>query len=66
MADKNSDNSNGCDRKPEPPLEPETWECCQNGCDPCVYDRYWQALEIYEQAMQAWQARHRIPKIDSN
>jgi hypothetical protein len=66
MLDKNSNNSISCDRKPEPPLEPEAWECCQNGCDPCIYDRYWQALEIYEQALQAWQERHRSAISDDN
>lgn len=46
------------DPKPEKPRPPEPWECCQSGCDPCVYDRYWEALTNYEAALQAWEARH--------
>jgi len=46
------------DRKPEPPREPEPWECCQSGCDPCVYDRYWAELDRYERALAAWKARN--------
>jgi hypothetical protein len=46
------------DLKPQPPQEPEPWECCQNGCDPCVYDRYWEALSRYEEQLAAWQARN--------
>lgn len=57
MEEENSNYSNTYDKKPEPPQEPEAWECCQSGCDPCVYDRYWEALERYEQALLAWQRR---------
>ncbi len=46
------------DPKPEAPHEPESWECCQSGCDPCVYDRYWDAMACYEQALREWQARN--------
>lgn len=49
------------DPKPQPPREPESWECCQSGCDPCVFDRYWEALEPYERALELWEAR-RAPK----
>lgn len=46
------------DPKPVPPTEPEPWECCGSGCDPCVYDRYWEALTNYETALRAWQVRN--------
>ena len=46
------------DREPQKPREPEPWECCQSGCDPCVYDRYWEALDRYEQALREWRSRH--------
>jgi hypothetical protein len=46
------------DTEPQKPREPEPWECCQSGCDPCVYDRYWEALDRYEQALRDWQLRH--------
>ena len=45
------------DPQPQPPRSPEPGECCQSGCEPCVYDVYWDALERYEQALQAWQKR---------
>jgi len=46
------------DPKPEPSRELERGECCQGGCDSCVYDCYWEALERYEAALRAWEARH--------
>jgi hypothetical protein len=49
------------DPRPVAPPEPEPWECCQSGCDPCVYDRYWEALERYERALTAWNSRHVEP-----
>ena len=45
------------DPRPEPPPEPGPDECCQSGCDPCVFDLYWQAYERYEQALTLWEAR---------
>lgn len=45
------------DPKPEPPTPPEKWECCQSGCEPCIYDIYWSNLERYEEALRAWEAR---------
>ena len=46
------------DPRPAAPPEPEPWECCQSGCDTCVYDRYWDAVERYEQALAQWEHRH--------
>ena len=45
------------DPAPVMPREPEDGECCQSGCDPCVYDRYWDALNRYEQALAEWKNR---------
>ena len=45
------------DPPPAPPPEPEAGACCQSGCDPCVYDLYWQAMDRYEQALAAWKSR---------
>ena len=45
------------DPKPQPPQAPEPWECCQSGCDPCVYDLYWRAVERYEEALRDWESR---------
>ena len=46
--------------RPEPPREPEPAECCQSGCDPCVYDRYWEAVERYERAVAEWEKAQKI------
>lgn len=40
--------------RPAPPREPEPWECCGSGCEPCVYDRYWDAVERYERDLERW------------
>jgi hypothetical protein len=47
------------DAKPQPPREPDAWACCQSGCDPCVYDRYWEACARFEEALAKWEARQR-------
>lgn len=52
------------DPRPEKPAEPEPWECCGSGCDPCVYDRYWEALTNYEAALRSWKARQGISGPD--
>ena len=48
------------------PLEPEAGACCQSGCDPCVYDLYWAAVDRYEQALADWKGRQtaiaRVPE----
>lgn len=50
------------DPRPVAPVEPEPDECCRSGCDPCVYDRYWDALDRYERALAEWD-RHQAEKI---
>ena len=46
------------DPRPHAPREPAREECCQKGCEPCVFDRYFEALEHYEAALRAWLERH--------
>jgi hypothetical protein len=46
------------DPRPEPPERPLPEDCCQSGCNPCVFDLYDDALERYEAALHAWRARH--------
>jgi hypothetical protein len=46
------------DPQPQPPREPDRSECCRSGCDPCIYDLYWDAVERYERALAAWRSRH--------
>ena len=47
----------GAGPPPLPPPEPRPDECCRTGCDPCIYDLYFDELERYERALQAWQGR---------
>ena len=48
----------GQEPPPCKPEEPEAGACCQSGCDPCVYDLYWTAIDRYEQALAEWKSRH--------
>jgi hypothetical protein len=44
-----------------PPVKPEkplASDCCESGCDRCVFDVYAEALAHYEAALAAWRARH--------
>ncbi|MBB6243943.1 oxidoreductase-like domain-containing protein [Rhodanobacter sp. MP1X3] len=46
------------DPPPVRPVEPDAAECCGEGCVPCVFDIYEQALERYQIALAAWRERH--------
>jgi hypothetical protein len=46
------------DPRPQPPHEPDADDCCQSGCDPCIYDLYWDAVDRYERAFEAWRLKH--------
>ena len=46
------------DPRPLPPREPAPEECCGGACTPCVYDRYYDALERYQDALASWLERH--------
>lgn len=48
-------------RMPSPPEPPEPGDCCQGGCERCVYDLYADAMDRYRDALRAWQARHDAP-----
>jgi hypothetical protein len=45
------------DAPPMPPVEPALSDCCGSGCSPCIVDLYQDALDRYEVALAAWQAR---------
>ena len=38
------------DPKPQPPEKPLPAECCESGCEVCVYDVYADQLEAYAAA----------------
>lgn len=46
------------DPRPQPPERPLPSDCCESGCEVCVYDLYEMELETYGKALAAWEARH--------
>jgi hypothetical protein len=50
------------DPPPTPPIRPDDEDCCHGGCDRCVFDLCAEALERYEAALRAWEARHRADR----
>lgn len=45
------------DLPPTPPERPDDNECCQSGCDPCVFDWYAQEMQRYYAELEAWKKR---------
>lgn len=45
------------DPRPVPPERPGDDECCGSGCDPCIFDYYYQELDRYREELRAWEAR---------
>jgi hypothetical protein len=45
------------DPPPVPPVRPESGDCCNGGCERCVFDLYDEALERCETQLRAWQRR---------
>ncbi|HEY1327647.1 MAG TPA: oxidoreductase-like domain-containing protein [Casimicrobiaceae bacterium] len=43
---------------PTPPQRPEPDECCNGGCERCIFDVYADAMDRYEAELAAWKARH--------
>jgi hypothetical protein len=46
------------DPMPRPPEAPLPSDCCDSGCDPCVYDLYNEALQQYRERLAQWRQRH--------
>lgn len=46
------------------PTPPQDGECCESGCDPCVWDTYYAALREWEaqQAAAAQAATDSVPQ----
>jgi len=49
------------DPKPQPPVRPDPDDCCNGGCERCVFDLYEDALERYREKLAAWLTRHAPP-----
>lgn len=46
------------DPRPEPPEPPLPSDCCDSGCDPCVYDLHAEAMAGYRARLAQWLERH--------
>jgi hypothetical protein len=47
------------DNPPVPPVQPELEDCCNSGCNPCIFDLYQEALERYREDLRAWEERNK-------
>ena len=45
------------DPPPTPPEKPLAMDCCESGCDRCVFEVYADDLAHYQAALAAWQQR---------
>ena len=43
---------------PAAPAPPQEGECCESGCEECVWTRYQAARRAYEADYAAWLERH--------
>src|SRR3546814_16112239 len=50
------------DLPPSPPEKPLAFDCCESGCDRCVFDIYAEELAFYEAELAAW--RESNPGLD--
>ncbi|WP_232821085.1 oxidoreductase-like domain-containing protein [Dyella sp. C11] len=46
------------DPPPTPPQRPDDEDCCGQGCVPCIFDFYDEAMGKYREELAAWKARH--------
>ena len=46
------------DLPPVAPEKPLPFDCCESGCDRCVFDIYAEELAHYEAQLAAWRERH--------
>ncbi|HET9819121.1 MAG TPA: oxidoreductase-like domain-containing protein [Rhodanobacteraceae bacterium] len=53
-----ADTATDPDPKPRPPEKPLPGDCCESGCDACVYTVYSEELDEYAQRLEAWRKRH--------
>lgn len=47
------------DPPPTRPEKPLPSDCCEGGCDRCVFDLYAEEMQRYERELAAWRARNR-------
>ncbi|HEX7815657.1 oxidoreductase-like domain-containing protein [Dyella sp.] len=57
MTHDRADNLIG-DPRPLAPVEPDAGDCCGEGCVPCIFDIYEDALVAYRRDLSRWRRRH--------
>ncbi|PHV12626.1 oxidoreductase-like domain-containing protein [Chitinimonas sp. BJB300] len=45
------------DPRPVEPIAPSPGECCNSGCDPCIFDFYSEELQEYRLRLAEWELR---------
>ncbi|MGQ5522075.1 oxidoreductase-like domain-containing protein [Chitinimonas sp. PSY-7] len=45
------------DPRPVAPIAPSPNECCNSGCDPCIFDFYSEELQEYRLKLAEWELR---------
>jgi hypothetical protein len=45
------------DPRPSPPEQPSQDDCCQSGCNPCIFDLYYEEVGRWRAALAEWEAR---------
>ncbi len=48
------------------PAPPEDWECCESGCDSCVWDIYYQELREWQASQSLKQESIEPPDVESS
>jgi hypothetical protein len=48
----------GADRRPDKPEAPLPAECCESGCEVCVWDVYNDQMRAWRDAMSRWRQAH--------
>ncbi|NMM26662.1 MAG: hypothetical protein HHJ12_05060 [Glaciimonas sp.] len=48
------------------PIAPADGECCENSCDPCVWDTYYAALRAWEEQQTALTAAAEAHNASAN
>lgn len=59
MVDADHDPRQRAPKKPVPPERPLPSDCCDSGCERCVYEVYADELAHYERLLAEWKAQSR-------
>ena len=59
MSDNSKSDESSLGELPPKPKEPESYECCGRGCDPCIYDYYAKSLARWQKKVAAFKAQEK-------